>query len=119
MTQEDIKKYRDQIQYLASNEELKIFDSLTPEGKASFVVNFWRSRDTDPSTPENEFMLNYFSRIEYANTHFKGVNGGINTDMGRCIHCLMANQMTLKIMNGKSESPLIKFGTILTERGKT
>ena len=83
MTKEDIQKYRDQIQYIATREELKIFDSLNPEGKANFLVNFWREKDTDPDTPENEFMQNYFSRIAYANTHFKGEKGGINTDMGR------------------------------------
>ncbi len=83
MTTEDIKRYRDQIKYLATRDELQVFDQLNPKGKETFLLNFWRSKDTDPNTAVNEFMQNYFSRIDYANKHFKGKSGGQNTDMGR------------------------------------
>ena len=83
MTKKDIQKYRDQIKYLATREELRIFDQLTPEGKETFLINFWRSKDPTPETPENEFMMDYFARINYANKNFKGRNGGMNSDMGR------------------------------------
>lgn len=81
----DIKKYRDQIKYLAKPEELKLYDRLAPAGKEQFILNFWRSKDPTPETPENEYMQNYFSRIDYANKHFKGRNNaaGSNSDMGR------------------------------------
>ena len=83
MTEADIKKYRDQIQYLATAEELRIYDSLPPEGKRNFIINFWKEKDQTPETPENEFMNDYFSRLAYAEKNFKGKNGGINSDMGR------------------------------------
>ncbi len=83
MTPDDIKRYRDQIKYLASPEELKLYDQLAPEGKEKFVLNFWRSKDPTPETTENEYMQDYFSRIDYANKHFKGKDGGMNSDMGR------------------------------------
>ncbi len=83
MSKADIKKYRDQIQYLATAEELRIYDSLPPEGKRNFIINFWKEKDRTPDTPENEFMNDYFSRLAYAEKNFKGKNGGINSDMGR------------------------------------
>jgi GWxTD domain-containing protein len=48
-----------------------------------FLVNFWQSRDKSPETPENEFMLDCFARIKYANEYFKGNSSGVNSDMGR------------------------------------
>ena len=83
MAEEDIKKYRDQIKYFATHEELDLFDKLDPKGKETFLLNFWRSKDTNPETPENEFMQDCFSRIHYANKHFKGRDSGLNSDMGR------------------------------------
>ncbi len=83
MTEKDRKKYRDQIKYFASNQELQVFDMLETDGTEEFLVNFWRSRDTTPETPENEFMLDCFSRMAYANDKFKGIRGGLNSDMGR------------------------------------
>jgi len=83
MTPDDVKKYRDQIKYLATPAELKLYDQLSPEGKEKFILNFWRSKDPTPETSDNEYMQNYFSRIDYANKHFKGKDGGMNSDMGR------------------------------------
>ncbi len=83
MTEADRKKYRDQIKYFATDQELQVFDMLEADGTEEFLVNFWRSRDTTPETPENEFMLDCFSRMAYANEKFKGIRGGLNSDMGR------------------------------------
>ena len=80
MTEEDIEKYRDQIQYFASRNELDLYDRLNSEGKRNFLINFWRSRDTFPETPENEFMQDCFARFDYSNKNFKN---GLNSDMGR------------------------------------
>ncbi len=80
MTDDDIKKYFDQIKYIATNEEKEIFKNLDAQGKQKFLLNFWRSRDPDPETEENEFMQEHFRRLDYAENKF---NGGINSDMGR------------------------------------
>ena len=82
MTEEDIEKYRGQIMYFASNNELDLYDRLNNEGKRNFLINFWRSRDTFPETPENEFMQDAFTRINYANENFKD---GLYSDMGRVL----------------------------------
>ena len=83
MSPEDIKRYRDQIKYIATHDELRLFDELDTEGKTNFLLNFWRGKDESPETPENEYMQNLFSRIAYANKNFKSSESGLNSDMGR------------------------------------
>ena len=80
MSKQDVKKYFDQIKYIATDTEKKIFKELSPRGKQEFLLNFWKSRDPTPGTPENEFMEEHFRRLAYCKTHFQG---GINSDMGR------------------------------------
>jgi GWxTD domain-containing protein len=80
MTRADEKKYYDQIKYIASEEEKKLFRQLSPRGKQQFLLEFWRSRDPDPETSENEFMLEYFRRFAFCEKEFAG---GINSDRGR------------------------------------
>ena len=88
MSEAVIQKYRDQIMYFTTHDELKLFDKLGLQGKANFLIQFWRSRDETPDTPENEFMKDCFQRIDYANKNFKGDGNGLNSDMGRvfCIY---------------------------------
>lgn len=80
MSKKDVQKYYDQIKYIASEEEKKIYKSLDSRAKQEFLLQFWKSRDPIPETPENEFMEEHFSRIAYCEEHFKN---GINSDMGR------------------------------------
>ncbi len=77
---EDIARYRDQIKYIATHEEKELFNQLSPEGVQEFLIQFWKRRDPDPSTSENEFMLEHFKRLAYCENNFRG---GINSDMGR------------------------------------
>lgn len=80
MTEEDIEKYIKQIRYIATDKEIKIFKQLNNQAKQNFLLNFWKSKDTDPTTDENEFMEEHFNRIAYTQAHIKG---GIESDMGR------------------------------------
>lgn len=80
MTAGDVKKYYNQIKYIATNKEKQLFKMLDSRGKQQFLLNFWKSRDPDPATPENEFMQEHFRRMAFCEKKFKG---GINSDMGR------------------------------------
>ncbi len=80
MSETDVQKYFDQIKYIASPEELKVYKQLDAKGKQEFLLRFWKSRDTDPTTLENEFMIDYFQKLEYVEMTFPN---GINSDMGR------------------------------------
>ena len=80
MTAADVKKYFDQIKYIATEGEKRLFRQLAPRGKQQFLLEFWRSRDPVPETAENEFMIEYFRRFAFCEKEF---SGGINSDMGR------------------------------------
>ena len=53
MSEKDIEKYARQIQYIVTHEEKKLFKRLNPRGKQAFLLDFWRSKDLSPETPEN------------------------------------------------------------------
>jgi GWxTD domain-containing protein len=80
MEDEDVDKYYDQIKYIARKQELDVFEQLDKAGKQEFLLYFWKSKDPSPDTPENEFMINHFRKIEYCEKNFRN---GINSDRGR------------------------------------
>ncbi|MFO7888897.1 MAG: GWxTD domain-containing protein [bacterium] len=80
MTETDIKKYIKQMCYIATDKEIEIFKQLDKEAKQNFLLDFWESKDPDPTTKENEFMQEHFKRLAYAEANFRG---GIESDMGR------------------------------------
>ncbi|NIN01253.1 MAG: GWxTD domain-containing protein [candidate division Zixibacteria bacterium] len=83
---EQIKSFKQEVVYIALPGELDMFDQLNFQGKKSFMDEFWRKRDSDPETPENESKLEHYRRLNYANAQFSRTresNDGWNTDMGR------------------------------------
>ena len=42
----------------------------TDDEREKFIEEFWRVRDTDRDTEENEFKQQYYERVAYANEHF-------------------------------------------------
>jgi len=64
--------------------EKDIFSHL-PDKKSreEFITDFWAKRDPVPSTEENEFKEEFYSRIEYANRHLREGIPGWKTDRGR------------------------------------
>ncbi|RMF65447.1 MAG: GWxTD domain-containing protein, partial [Calditrichaeota bacterium] len=73
------------ILYIVRDQDRKIWNSLTSvEGKREFLAAFWRARDPDPETPENEMRKEYFKRLEEANQKFRSFSReGWRTDRGR------------------------------------
>lgn len=80
MAKEDIERYYDQIKYVATEEEKQRFKKSSPGDKLEFLLNFWKMRDPDPGTEENEFMTEHFNRLAYCEQE---ISGGIDSDMGR------------------------------------
>ena len=74
-----------QVKYIASDREISQFKSLDSlKAKREFLYNFWRNRDTDPSTTQNEFKEEYMKRVAYANKNFTSMlREGFLTDRGR------------------------------------
>ena len=72
------------VAYIITSEERKAFKALqTDEERENFIENFWRRRDPDPDTEENEFRDQYYERIAYANEHYASGIPGWKTDRGR------------------------------------
>ncbi len=82
------KAYKDWLEkdvaYIITEEERKAFKKLaTDDERERFIEDFWRRRDPDPDTDENEFREEYYERIAYANEHFASGIPGWKTDRGR------------------------------------
>ncbi|MCY7377545.1 MAG: GWxTD domain-containing protein [Pyrinomonadaceae bacterium] len=82
------KVYKDwknkDVPYIITGDEKKAFDLLkSDEERENFIENFWRRRDPDPDTEENEYREEYYERIAYANEHFASGIPGWKTDRGR------------------------------------
>ena len=72
------------VKYIITGEEKKAFKVLkTDEERENFIENFWRRRDPNPDTEENEFVQEYYERIAYANEHYASGIAGWRTDRGR------------------------------------
>jgi GWxTD domain-containing protein len=72
------------VAYIITDEERKAFKKLaTDEEREQFIEQFWRRRDPDPDTDENEYKEEYYERIAYANEHYASGVPGWKTDRGR------------------------------------
>ncbi|MDX6385942.1 MAG: hypothetical protein QOK48_3515 [Blastocatellia bacterium] len=82
------KAYKDwldkDVAYIITEDERKAFKKLeTDDERERFIEEFWRRRDPDPDTDENEFREEYYERIAYANEHYASGIPGWKTDRGR------------------------------------
>ena len=72
--------------YIISDREKDAFERLQSEAeREAFIAAFWSRRDPEPLTPENEFRIEHYERIEYANTMLGRETSvpGWMTDRGR------------------------------------
>ena len=72
------------VAYIITKDERRAFQALTTdEERENFIENFWRRRDPNPDTEENEYREEYYERIAYANEHYSSGIPGWKTDRGR------------------------------------
>lgn len=81
---EPYAEFFSKVRYIITKSEERTFLSLESAEKDQFIEEFWKRRDPDPDTEENEFKLEYFQRIERSNELFisEGRPGWM-TDRGR------------------------------------
>lgn len=75
-----------EVIYIISDREKDAFERLQSEAeREAFIEAFWRRRDPEPLTPENEYRLEHYERIAYANSRLGGETAmpGWMTDRGR------------------------------------
>ena len=82
----------EKVSLIMLEEEEEAYRNLPDiESRERFMEEFWKKRDPDPTTEENEFVQEFTERIEEANELFgygfgsKGMNTGRgwNSDQGR------------------------------------
>src|SRR3989442_7957625 len=98
------EKYRrwlaEDVVYIISEQERKEFRALQSDSdRDAFIDKFWAIRDPDPSTEENEYRVEHYKRIRYANEKFQDGVAGWRTDRGR-----------IYIMHGPPDSIHFIFG---------
>ena len=86
--QELSKKYHkwlhETVRYVITPEERETFLRLpTNVERERFIKEFWRKRDPNPRTRENEFQNEYFKRVEFVNKYFStSLRSGMDSDRG-------------------------------------
>lgn len=86
MDEKTVDMHFQYARYIATRAEEKAYKKLNLEGKRTYLKNFWKKRDTDPSTPKNEFKEEYYNRIRLANQRFSSPSKeGWKTDRGRVL----------------------------------
>jgi len=102
------RAFYSQVGYIISRKEKKIFLELPPANRGKFIEEFWKRRDPDPETKENEFKEEYLTRIATANKLFRGGGKeGFIQDRGRIFILLgspdeMYTESVGKFANAKS-----------------
>jgi len=73
------------VRWIMTDDEEKDYKKLrTDEERQAFAKTFWDKRDPTPGTPENEYMLVFWQRVESADKAYKDIiREGSLTDLGR------------------------------------
>lgn len=80
----EFEQFLSEVRYIITSAERSSFLDLPDSERPKFIEDFWRKRDPDPNTPENDFKDEYYGRIAKANDLFVGEGRpGWLTDRGR------------------------------------
>ncbi|MBA7545757.1 hypothetical protein ES705_38131 [subsurface metagenome] len=76
----------EEVVYIITPKEKEVFLQLeTNKERDIFIEAFWKQREPNPNTPENEFKKEHYRRIKHANQWLgrESPGPGWRTDMGR------------------------------------
>ena len=77
------KWLEEDVYWIISEEERDVFTRLAnEEEREAFIEQFWNRRNPDPSSTDNEFKIEHYRRIMYANERFAAGIAGWKTDRG-------------------------------------
>ncbi|MCP5115592.1 MAG: GWxTD domain-containing protein [bacterium] len=73
------------VAYIITDVQKETFERLTSnEARDDFIQEFWKELDPDPATPENEFKVEHYRRIAYANERYQeDKTAGWKTERGQ------------------------------------
>lgn len=81
-TVSDIDLAIKQLKYIAAKKELDEFKKAASDELLDKFVQFWRNHDPTPGTEANEWMDEYYQRVQFATDNFTVFRDGWKTDMG-------------------------------------
>jgi GWxTD domain-containing protein len=99
------KWLQEEVVYIISDTEKRVFLQLaSDQERDEFIKAFWRQRDPNPNTPQNEFRVEHYRRIQYANTWFgkESPGPGWRSDMGR-IYIQLGEPKSIDRLENSSE----------------
>jgi GWxTD domain-containing protein len=83
---EDTEIFENLLSVIGTEAQLRNYRTLSQNAKGSYMVEFWKSKDPTPGSPENEYLQSIQQRYIYANQNFGwGMNEGWKTDRGRIL----------------------------------
>ncbi len=95
----------EEVVYIIAAKEKEVFLQLeTDLERESFIKAFWRQRDPNPNTPENEFQIEHYRRITYANNWFgkESPAPGWKSDQGR-VYIILGEPKSIDRIENKTE----------------
>jgi GWxTD domain-containing protein len=104
------KWLEEEVVYIVTAKEKDVFLQLeTDREREIFMEAFWKQRDPDPLTPENEFKIEHYKRLAYANQFLgkEGPGAGWRSDMGRFHIILGAPQQIERYENLTEIYPVV------------
>jgi GWxTD domain-containing protein len=108
------EKYRawleEEVVYIITPREKEVFLQLqTDREREMFIEAFWKQRDPNPDTPENEYKEEHYRRIDYANRTFgrESPGPGWRTERGRIYITLGEPRMIERYENESEIYPTI------------
>ncbi|MGB4703789.1 MAG: GWxTD domain-containing protein [Candidatus Saccharicenans sp.] len=99
------KWLEEEVVYIITPTERDIFLKLkTDRERDLFIEAFWKHRDPIPETEENEFKIEHYRRIEYANKYFgrEAPKPGWKTDRGR-VYIILGPPNDIQRIDSKAE----------------
>lgn len=92
-------KWLEEVRVIITPVEKSVFGSLkTEEDRQRFQKLFWKMRDPEPETPQNEYKIEFLSRRQHAEDRL----GGANSDRGR-IYILLGEPFEKTNYSGSSD----------------
>jgi GWxTD domain-containing protein len=101
-----------EVVYIITPKERDVFLQLESDREREiFIEAFWKQRDPDTLTPENEFRVEHYKRIAYANQYLgrEGPGAGWRSDMGRFHILLGAPREISRLESGSLMYPVVTW----------
>lgn len=96
----------EEVVYIISPLEREVFLKLkTDRERDLFIEAFWKHRDPNPATEENEFKKEHHRRLSYANRYFGRTTSvpGWKTDRGR-VYIILGEPRDIQRFEGQSQT---------------